>query len=66
MTDLRRRIDELIRKWSLLIEETIETESSVLAFGVRGDQPIVLKVIKSDHLVYPAGARRPRDAPLIS
>ena len=48
MTDLRRRIDELIRKWNLLIEETIETETSVLAFGVRVDQPIVLKVIKSE------------------
>jgi len=31
---LRRRIDELIREWSLLIEETIETESSVLGHPI--------------------------------
>ena len=56
MTDLRRRIDELTRKWNLLIEETIETESSVLAFGVLGDYPIVLKLIKRDGDEWNSGA----------
>ena len=48
MNDLRRRIDDLIRKWNLHIEDTTETDTSVLAFGVRGDHPIVLKVIKRE------------------
>jgi len=47
-TDLRTRIDDLIRKWSLTVEETSETDSSFLAFGTRGHQPVVLKVAKRE------------------
>jgi streptomycin 6-kinase len=45
--ELRTRIDDLIRKWKLTVEETSETETSFIAFGTRGHQPVVLKVVKS-------------------
>ncbi|HSS19778.1 MAG TPA: aminoglycoside phosphotransferase family protein [Pyrinomonadaceae bacterium] len=33
-------------EWAVSIEESFETESSLIAFGKRADQPIVLKVVK--------------------
>ena len=41
-----KRLQEYARAWSVSVAETFETESSVIAFGVRKDQPVVLKVIK--------------------
>jgi streptomycin 6-kinase len=46
--ETRTRIDDLLRKWSLTVDETCETETSFLAFGTRGHQPVVLKVVKSE------------------
>lgn len=37
------------------VAETIETESSVIAFGIRKDQPVVLKVIKQTGDEWRAG-----------
>lgn len=34
------------REWGLVVEDTIETETSVIAFGARHSQSVVLKVIK--------------------
>src|SRR5947207_12431988 len=34
------------REWSVAVEDTIETHSSVIAFGARDNQPVVLKAIK--------------------
>jgi streptomycin 6-kinase len=45
---VRTRIDDLIRKWSLTVDETCETESSFFVFGTRGQQPVVLKVLKNE------------------
>jgi streptomycin 6-kinase len=45
-TELRTRIADLVRRWNLTVEQTSETESSFLAFGTRGHQPVVLKVVK--------------------
>lgn len=44
---LRNRIEDRIRAWHLVLEHTSETESSFIAFGRRGSQPVVLKVLRS-------------------
>lgn len=44
--ELFKRIQEYARAWSVAVEEPFETETSVIAFGVRRDQPVVLKVIR--------------------
>lgn len=44
--DLLKRIQEYAREWSVSVEEPFETETSVIAFGVRDNQSVVLKVIK--------------------
>lgn len=41
------------RKWGVVVDNTLETESSVIAFGIRNfgnleNQPVVLKVIKRE------------------
>src|SRR4030095_5130905 len=43
---LLKRLREYARAWSVSVAETFETETSVIAFGLRKDQPVVLKVIK--------------------
>jgi streptomycin 6-kinase len=44
---LTDRFDECVRKWNISVETTKETEGSFLAFGIRGDQAVVLKVIRA-------------------
>lgn len=44
--ELRRRVEDRISAWRIVVEHTTETESSILAFGRRDDQPVVLKVIR--------------------
>lgn len=46
MRSLQQRVDECIRKWDLVVQTTLETRSSYLAFGTRGDEGVVLKVIR--------------------
>jgi streptomycin 6-kinase len=43
---LRDRFDERARHWCVVVSETVETESSLIGFGIRGNQQVVLKVIK--------------------
>lgn len=43
---MMERVEERIRDWRLVVEDTLETDSSFLAFGTRGNQPIVLKVLR--------------------
>lgn len=45
-SQLRTRLSEHARVWCVAVEHTVETESSVIAFGKRGSQPVVLKVLK--------------------
>lgn len=45
-SELLRRIQEYSREWSVSVDEPFETETSVIAFGIRKDQPVALKVIK--------------------
>jgi streptomycin 6-kinase len=45
--ELLKRLQEYAREWGVSVAEPFETETSVIAFGVRRDLPVVLKVIKS-------------------
>ena len=45
--DLRARCAELARQWTVTVDETSETESSLIAYGRRGADPVVLKVLKA-------------------
>ncbi|HVH25306.1 MAG TPA: aminoglycoside phosphotransferase family protein [Vicinamibacterales bacterium] len=40
------RVAELIREWGVVAEHTRETPDSILVFGTREDQAVVVKVIK--------------------
>jgi streptomycin 6-kinase len=42
---LRSRADALIRDWRVVVDHTLETESSFVAFGDHNGQPVVLKVV---------------------
>lgn len=44
---LRERIHERVREWNITVESTKETPSSFLAFGTRGTQAVVLKVLRT-------------------
>lgn len=44
---LTERLAERVREWNLSVETTVETESSVLAFGTRGTQAVVLKLLRA-------------------
>lgn len=39
------RVAERARAWGVAVERAMETETSTVAFGVRGDEPVVLKVL---------------------
>lgn len=43
---LKPGMEERVRAWGVNVETFVETESSVLAFGHRNQQPVVVKVIK--------------------
>ncbi len=43
---VRARFEDRVRDWRIVVEQILETESSVIAFGTRGQQRVVLKVIK--------------------
>lgn len=45
--ELQRRFGECTRAWAMQVEETRETQTSVLAFGTRGAEAVVAKVIKA-------------------
>ena len=44
--ELRSRVDDRINAWRVSVERVSQTQGSILAFGRRGTQPVVLKVIK--------------------
>lgn len=53
---LTERIAEHVRRWNITVEATLETASSVLAFGTRGHQAVVLKVVRAPGEEWQAGA----------
>jgi streptomycin 6-kinase len=54
-TNLHDRAQRLARDWRLLIQESIETETSVISFVTREDQSLVLKVVKQQNDEWRAG-----------
>ena len=43
---MSERVEELVRDWDVVVQDTLETQTSFIAFGKRGDQSVVLKVIR--------------------
>jgi len=43
---MSERVEERVRDWGVVVQDTLETQTSFIAFGKRGDQPVVLKVIR--------------------
>jgi streptomycin 6-kinase len=43
---MSERVEELVHEWGVVVQDTLETEGSFIAFGKRGDQSVVLKVIR--------------------
>jgi streptomycin 6-kinase len=43
---LEERVEERVREWGVIIHNTLETQSSFIGFGKRGNQPVVLKVLR--------------------
>ncbi len=44
---LTERLGERVREWNITVETTLETRGSFLAFGRRGHQAVVLKVLRA-------------------
>ena len=44
--ELLERVEERARAWGVGVENILETQSSLVAFGRRGNQPVVLKVVR--------------------
>src|SRR5262245_16853533 len=44
--DLRLRLEQQVAAWSVVVERLMDTDGSILAFGHRDSQPVVLKVIR--------------------
>ena len=53
--DLLDRIQNLTREWRLTIEESFETETSVISYANRDGQSLVLKVVKRENDEWNAG-----------
>jgi hypothetical protein len=45
-TELKSRIEHFVRFWRVAVTRTQETNSSVLAFGTRDRDAVVLKIVK--------------------
>ena len=46
MTAEKKRELIHVREWGVLVERTIDTETSLISFGARDSQSVVLKLIK--------------------
>jgi streptomycin 6-kinase len=46
MGQLEKRVEEQVSDWGVVVQDISETQSSFIVFGKRGDQPVVLKVIR--------------------
>jgi streptomycin 6-kinase len=44
--EIRVRVSRLVRRWGVEVDASLETESSLIAFGHRDAEPVVLKVVK--------------------
>lgn len=53
---LSQRLDERVRSWRVVVEDTFETATSLIAYGRRDDDPVVLKLVKSPGDEWHAGS----------
>ena len=51
-----KRVEERVRDWGIVVQDTLETETSFVAFGRRGNQPVVLKVLRQPGDEWRSGA----------
>src|SRR5688572_712951 len=56
MWRLEKRVEELVRYWGVVVQDTLETQSSFIVFGKRGDHDVVLKVIRQPGDEWRSGA----------
>jgi len=56
MGQLEKRVGERVRDWGVVVHDTLETQSSFIAFGKRGDQSVVLKVMRQPGDEWRCGA----------
>ncbi len=52
---MKDRLDRYARAWGVTVESTLDTQSSILAFGTRDDRPVVLKVVRAPGDEWRAG-----------
>jgi len=53
--DIRRRLDDRVQAWRVIIDETFETASSIIGYGRREEDSVVLKVVKHQGDEWDAG-----------
>src|SRR5262245_5732479 len=53
--ELGSRVEDRIRAWRVVVERVRETETSIVASGLRDGQPVTLKVIKNRGYEWRAG-----------
>ncbi|HKQ93709.1 MAG TPA: aminoglycoside phosphotransferase family protein [Blastocatellia bacterium] len=56
MWRLEKRVEDLVRYWGVVVQDTLETQSSFIVFGKRGDHDVVLKVIRQPGDEWRSGA----------
>ena len=52
---MKDRLDRCARDWGVTVASTLDTQSSILAFGTRDDRPVVLKVVRAPGDEWRAG-----------
>jgi streptomycin 6-kinase len=52
---VKDRLDRCARDWGVTVASTLDTQSSILAFGTRDDRPVVLKVVRAPGDEWRAG-----------
>jgi len=53
---MSERVEERVRDWGVAVHDTLETQSSFIAFGDRGNQPVILKVARQPGDEWRCGA----------
>ena len=56
MEDARKRLESLANQWNVTYDDVLETTTSLIAFGVQSERPVVLKVVRQPGDEWGAGA----------
>ena len=52
---MKDRLDRCARDWRVTVASTLDTQSSILAFGTRDDRPVVIKIVRAPGDEWRAG-----------